>query len=102
MQHLKSVVCGCLAVLVIGNKAAAEVRRENFRREKMLPGETRLAGPRGTNKSNNSEFWNRQFHVNLKILSLLSSGAESESAAHSMPRYRWVVQATLTQGLPAQ
>ncbi len=43
MQNLKSVVCGCLAVLVIGNKAAAEIGRKNFRRAKMLPGETRLA-----------------------------------------------------------
>lgn len=43
MQNLKSVVCGCLAILVIGNKAAAKVGGENFRRAKVLPGETRLA-----------------------------------------------------------
>src|SRR5438477_1474159 len=67
MQNLKRIVGGGLAILVIGNKAAAEVGREYFRCAEMLSREARLACPRRADENNHREFRNRQFHWRVKI-----------------------------------
>src|ERR1700722_7154431 len=67
MQNLESIVCGCLAILVIRNKATAEVGGEDFCWPKVFSGKTRLTCPPRPDKGNYGELWNRQFHCRVKI-----------------------------------
>src|SRR6266852_2003595 len=67
VQNLESILRRRLVILVIRNQPAAEIRRQNLRGSKMLPGKARLPRPRGADQSDHRQFWNRQLHWRLKI-----------------------------------
>lgn len=50
MQQFKRLVRNRLIVFIVGNHAPANVRRENFRRQKVLSGESAFTGTTWTNE----------------------------------------------------
>src|ERR1700719_3225195 len=67
VQNLEGILRRRLVILIIRNQPTTEIRRQNLRGAKILPGKARLPRPRGADQSDHRQFWNRQFHWRLKI-----------------------------------
>src|SRR5262249_62225861 len=63
VQQLEGVLAGGLAVLVVADHAAEEVRREDFRRVKVPPRERGLAAAGGTDQGDETQFRERDLHT---------------------------------------
>jgi hypothetical protein len=62
MQHIECIICGRLSILVIRDKSATEIGRENFCRLKVLLRERRFPATGGTYQHNERQLWNRDLH----------------------------------------
>lgn len=60
VEDVERIACGRLVVLVVGDNAAACVRRNDLSREKMLAGKRRLAGPGYSDEDDERDLRDRQ------------------------------------------
>lgn len=62
VQHLKGVTGHGLIVVVVTEQPSKRIRREDFRRQEVLPGEGAFTGAAHADQHNKAQFWNRDLH----------------------------------------
>ena len=87
-EHVEGVLAGGLVVLVVGDQAAAEVRRHDLEAAEVARRERRLAGARDANERHEAEFGDVQFGhgVSVRVKIAAWVGVPSRGSASPTPR----------------